>query len=313
MPILDLHCDTLTEMLRRQRNLSRNDLCVDIEKMNAGGVCCQFFAMFVQLAEFRDADRAWDYMLRLYDIFQKETAKNPERIRRITSAAELSGLRDVPAAVLTLEEGGILGGRIERIDELYRMGVRLITLTWNYENCLGYPNSDEAEIMEAGLKPFGLETLEKMNDLGILADVSHLSDGGFRDVLKYSKKPVVASHSNARALAPHKRNLTDAMIRNLAEKGGIMGINFYGLFLGNTGPGTIRNIVAHIKHIKNKGGIDCISIGSDFDGFTGGCELRDAAAYPQLTAALEKAGFTSDEIEKITWKNALRVMKEALS
>lgn len=312
MPIIDLHCDTVLELARRKKALAVNDLCVDLEKMRKSDVICQFFAMFIRMTEFPSVDGAWERMLQLYAVFREEMAKNAGAIRQITSGVELSGKNDVPAAVLTVEEGGILGGRVERVDELYKMGVRLITLTWNFENCIGYPNSEETEIMEAGLKPFGLEVVEKMNDLGMIVDVSHLSDGGFRDVAHYSRKPLVASHSNARALCPNRRNLTDDMIRTLADSGGVTGINFYGKFLGDKTPGTLAEIIAHIKHIKNVGGIDCIALGSDFDGFDGGCEIEDASRFPKLVAALGKNGFTAGEIEKITWKNALRVIRETL-
>ena len=119
-----------------------------------------------------------------------------------------------------MEEGGVLNEKQERLEELYRLGIRLITLTWNYENCLGYPNSRDGEVMNRGLKAFGLEIVERMNALGMLVDVSHLSDGGFWDCIRVSRAPIIASHSNARALCGVPRNLTDDMLRALAEKGG---------------------------------------------------------------------------------------------
>jgi membrane dipeptidase len=142
--------------------------------------------------------------------------------------------------------------------------------------------------------------------------VSHLSDGGFWDVAKYSRKPLVASHSNARAIANNRRNLTDQMIHALADSGGIIGINFFGKFLENKTSGSISGIIAQMKHIRKVGGIQCLALGSDFDGFDGGCELKDASEYRKLIFALERNGFPSEEIEKITWKNTLRVMRETL-
>ena len=114
---------------------------------------------------------------------------------------------------------------------MYEKGTRLMTLTWNYENCLGYPNSRDASVMGRGLKKFGLETIEQMNGLGMLVDVSHLSDGGFWDCIRHSSAPVVASHSNVRALCDCPRNLTDEMLKALGEKGGAAGLNFYPAFL----------------------------------------------------------------------------------
>src|SRR5699024_7042079 len=114
------------------------------------------------------------------------------------------------------------GTSLRRLHEFYDAGVRLITLTWNYENAAGYPNSRDSSVMRKGLKPFGKVLIEEMNDLGMIIDVSHLSDGGFWDVARRSKKPFIASHSNARAVTSHPRNLTDEMIRAIAEKGGVI-------------------------------------------------------------------------------------------
>ena len=130
---------------------------------------------------------------------------------------------------------------MNRLHTLYQEGVRLVTLLWNEENCIGSPNSKDRKIMQKGLKPFGFEVVEQMNSLGMLIDVSHLSDGGFWDVLSTSSKPIVASHSNARALCEHPRNLSDDMIRALAEKGGVIGLNFYPYFVNPVGHASVSD------------------------------------------------------------------------
>ena len=152
-----------------------------------------------------------------------------------------------------------------------------------------------------------------MNNLGMIIDVSHLSDGGFYDVSKNSRKPFVASHSNARAISNHPRNLTDDMIRTLALSGGVMGINFEKHFLGHNNLSRIEDMLAHIQHIKNIGGIDCISLGTDFDGISNkGLEVKNIGEIEKLSMALSKNNFSEEEIEKIFYKNALRVIKEVL-
>jgi membrane dipeptidase len=220
--------------------------------------------------------------------------------------------KGIISAFLTIEEGGVLKGKIEQLRNFYRLGVRLITLTWNFPNELGFPNKNK-EDRNKGLTSFGREVVSEMNTLGMIIDVSHLSDGGFYDVAKYSKKPFVASHSNARAISNHPRNLTDDMIRILAEKGGIMGINFEKYFLGHNELSRIQDMISHIEHIKKVGGIDCISIGTDFDGIGNqGLEIKNIGEVEKLSIALSKNNFSEEEIDKIFYKNAIRVIKEVL-
>lgn len=217
------------------------------------------------------------------------------------------------SAMLTLEEGGVVEHDLSRVEELYGEGIRLITLLSNYENCIGYPNSRDAAVMQSGLKPFGFEMVEKMNELGMLVDVSHLSDGGFWDVIGHSKTPVIASHSNARALCNHPRNLTDDMIRALAEKGGVAGVNFYPAFIQENEIAKAEDIVRHIRHMVNVGGSDVAAIGTDFDGFSGGeLEIRKTGQMELLYETLRKDGFSCSQIEKIWSGNALRVIRETL-
>ena len=215
------------------------------------------------------------------------------------------------SAILTVEEGGILHNKMEYLEELYRQGIRLITLTWNYENCIGYPNSREPERMKQGLKPFGIEVVRRMNELGMLIDVSHLSDGGFWDVVQYSTKPFVASHSNARTLCPHPRNLTDEMIRALAEKGGVAGVNFYPYFLRENGKATVVDIANHAWHLYQIGGEDVVAIGTDFDGFDEGeLNITHIGDMHRVYDAMVQRGFTPRQMDKILNGNILRVLQD---
>lgn len=319
MRLIDMHCDTLWLMSREKDiKLKKNDGYVDIEKMKAAGSLAQFFACFIHIDAIEGDDR-WNkgYQLALDMIARgkREFADCSEDIALACNCDELmqnyeSGRM---SAFLTIEEGGILSGDITRLNRLYEEGVRLITLTWNHENCIGFPNSRDVTIMQEGLKPFGIEVVERMNELGMLIDVSHLSDGGFWDVLKHSKKPIVASHSNARTLCPHPRNLSDDMIKALANKGGIAGVNFYPYFLNKNGKVTAEDIASHIEYIYRKGGEDVVTIGTDFDGFDEGkLGLTHIGEMGKVYDAVKRRGFTERQMEKFWSQNAMRVMKEVL-
>ena len=191
------------------------------------------------------------------------------------------------------------------------MGIRIITITWNYENKLGYPNANYI-FKENGLTSLGKDILQEMEILGIIPDVSHLSDGGFYDLVKLCKKPFIASHSNSRAITYHPRNLTDEMIKLLSDKGGVMGINFCSSFLGNEEISSIKEMIAHIKHIRNIGGIDVIALGSDFDGIDNEVEIQNCSEFYKLYDVLKKNGFTENDVEKIFYKNVKRVFNDVL-
>jgi membrane dipeptidase len=174
----------------------------------------------------------------------------------------------------------------------------MLTLTWNYENELAFPNGQTG-----GLKETGLAFLAEMERLGMIADVSHLGDDGFWDVCRAAKKPFLASHSCCRALRPHRRNLTDPMLKALADRGGIVGVNFYADFLGESRESRLADIVRHARHIADTAGVDAVALGSDFDGIDCPLEFGDAAGMPQVAEALVRGGFTEAEAEKICWKN----------
>ena len=219
--------------------------------------------------------------------------------------------RGMMSAILTLEEGGVINGKMEYLEELYQQGIRLITLTWNYENCIGFPNSRDEKLMQLGLKPFGIEVVNRMNELGMMIDVSHLSDGGFWDVIRHSKKPMVASHSNARTLCDHPRNLTDEMIKALAEQGGVAGVNFYPYFLHKSGKSTAEGIADHIWHMYQVGGEDVVAFGTDFDGFDEGeLDIAHMGQMNRVYESVRKRGFTERQMEKLLNGNILRVMQE---
>lgn len=325
MKWIDMHCDTLSEIAKMKKSvracpdsLYDNHLCVDIRRLRQQNCSEQFFACYINAAEYgehvsrvRRTDRKrWEKsyaaVLEMIRMAHDETYPGFSfiRTRQEMESGELSG-------ILTVEEGGILNGKLSRLDELYRKGIRLITLTWNYENCIGYPNSRSSEIMRKGLTDFGIQTVERMNELGMIIDVSHLSDGGFWDCIRYSRYPVAASHSNSRSLCCHPRNLSDGMLRALGEKGGVAGLNFYSVFLARQGRASMEELAAHAVRMMQKGGEDVVSLGTDFDGFEreflpeGITGVEDIEV---LWDALKKKNITPRQIDKIAYGNAKRLM-----
>ena len=321
MRFVDLHCDTIGEHIARSDGavtLRRNDGHIDIEKLQKGGALAQFFAIFIPThAEAEQAGlklTPYEYFNFVFDAYQREMKANADAIAPAMNYGDIMANRGkgLISSVLTIEDGVPIDGKMERIDEFYQKGVRLITLTWNYENSLGFPNSRDSEKMQLGLKPFGIDAVRRMNELGILVDVSHLSDGGFYDVAKYSQKPFVASHSCARALCSHPRCMTDDMLRLLGEKGGVCGINFCAAFLReDSNDTTIADIVWHARHIAQVAGVDALALGSDFDGIGSNLEFKDYTGMPRIADALGRH-FTAAEVDKICSGNALRVIRESM-
>lgn len=307
--IIDLHCDTLTRNLKDDENFLNSNLHIDLNKLYKGEYLLQCFAVFIYLKEGESSfKKANEYI----DKFNHLMSEYSHLISPIRSYKELidNKSKGKLSALLTLEEGEILEGNIDNIDYFYSRGVRMMTLTWNFENSLACPNDVmHNQIQNGGLKELGIKAIKRMNELGIIIDVSHLNDDGFYDVIKYSTKPIVASHSNAREVQNWVRNLTDDMILLLHKNKGVMGINYCPDFVSNNKGNQIKDLVKHIKHIKDLGCIDNIALGSDFDGIPTPNGLNDASKLPELIVELKNAGFSTNEIDKITHKNFLRVLK----
>ena len=316
MKFIDFHCDTASLMLEKNQPLRKNSLKIDLEKLQNGKAMAQFFAMYVDKKLHQST---YDYCLKMLENFKKELALNAEIISlcRNHKELELAQKNGKIGAFLTIEEGDAIEGDLDKLIFFKEQGISAITLTWNYENDLGYPNVGWLN-QHRGLKPKGIEAVELMNTLGMLIDVSHLSDGGFKDVLKHSKAPFIATHSNARVMTHHPRNLSDEMLKQLADRGGVTGINFFNNFLvkgklnGKLEISKIEDMVRHIQHIKKVGGVEVIGLGSDFDGIPNPVEIEDASQMFKLSDALLTKGFSYDEVEKIFWKNGERIIKEVL-
>lgn len=310
MKFIDLHCDTASRIFYEKLNLNHKKCKVNIENLKRGENLGQVFAFFIEKESIEDP---YDEFIKLYNSFTQEISKNTGEIEIVRNTAELKDAEKSGkiGAFLSIEEGEVIKGDIQKLRTVYDMGIRIITITWNYQNSLGYPNAGYT-YRDKGLTRKGVEVIEECETLGIIPDVSHLSDAGFYDLIRICKKPFIASHSNARAITEHPRNLDDNMIKLLAEKGGVMGINFCSDFLGNESVSSIEEMIYHIKHIKNIGGIDVLALGSDFDGIHNEVEIENASEFNKLYLALKQNDFKESEIEKVFYKNVLRVFKENL-
>lgn len=324
MNYIDLHCDTLMMTWRETEGediVENSTYAVDFKRLKEAGAYAQFFAIFMLDKTFfnkiqRPPICDLDYIDSLINQLKKALRKT-KSVRLATSYHDLRRNinEDIVSAFLTLEDGRVVNGDLEMISYLYKKGIRLITLTWNHENSIGYPNSPQSRYMKRSLKPFGNEVVKEMNRRGMIIDVSHLSDGGFYDVLKLSQYPVMASHSNARAISPHPRNLSDDMIKLLAHNGGVMGLNFCPYFLSADLTNVYSSIdlmVDHLNYVKKLVGIDVLALGSDFDGFSGVMEINSTSKIDLLFQRLDQEGWSTDEIEKFAYLNAMRVIEAVL-
>ena len=301
--IIDLHSDTIYRIWKDGGNLIRNDYSIDKAKLEKGDVLFQCFALFVPMYEnVPESKRAlspWQILSELHSVFAEKTAE--------------AGIDD--KAVLTTEEGASIEGDISRLQTLKDWGVRIFGLTWNYENELGYPNSHDKNVMGKGLKERGIEAVKECGRLGIAVDVSHLSDGGFWDVLRYAEGPVLATHSNARSIADVPRNLSDDSLRALADKCGVAGLNLCPAFLDvsfstddSNAMSRVSDAARHVMHIWKTAGEDILALGSDFDGIEGNLEISSPDRFYLLSDELERQGMPMSIIEKLFYRNAQRVL-----
>ena len=251
---IDMHCDTLSELLSAE-TLEENSLCVDRKRMEQTKMLAEFFACFVCVPDGK-WEEAYQKVIEMIARMERETKEN-KKLKLIKTAKELeyAEREELNLALLTVEEGGVLNGNRNRLEELY----------------------------------------------------------GFWDCIRLSKKPIIASHSNARALCAHPRNLSDEMLCALGECGGVVGLNFYPQFLQSDRSAEVLDIAKHGMHILQKAGEDSVALGTDFDGFEAGQNwLRGIEEIECVWDALKKAGMTERQLDKLSYQNVKRVLEEVL-
>lgn len=332
-PVCDLHCDTILALRDRTQNnepssLMDNDLCIDVNKLQEGHVALQTFALFSD----RNCGKAPEHeALSLLNEFQKHIAANKDTLLQVRTKADLAQVKagKKTGALLSLEEGDVMFQDLSLLEFWQCMGVRLIALTWNYPNAIGYPNisfEDLEEVdyrspaplfhleTERGLSEYGKAYVRKCEELGILVDVSHLGDKAFWDLMEIAKKPVIASHSNCRSLCTVSRNLSDEQIRAIAKTGGVIGLNFCADFLKENDDDIshIEDMVRHLNHLKAVGGIEICAIGTDFDGIHSKVEIQDASQMQKLANALKEDGWSENDIALAMGGNVFRLLEQVL-
>lgn len=322
MNFVDLHCDSIWTVYGGKQRLRDASGQLNFNRMKEANYCLQTFAMFVGL---NGTDRPCKMGLEMIETYYDELKRNQDIILPVFAWKDIEENRKngMMSALLSLEEGEICEGNIDNLRMFYDKGVRMMTFTWNFVNSLGHPNHVRTSDfglpeLQKGLTTKGVEFLQEMERLGIIVDVSHLGDKGFYDVYEHAKKPFIASHSNARSVCPHMRNLTDDMLRKIGERGGVAGLNFCAEFvdpkgeLGGNPFASIEHLVTHVKHMTNVAGMESVSLGTDYDGIDRTVEIENCSQMPRLAYALQKAGFTQRQVDGILGENALRVFKEVL-
>lgn len=309
-------------MMLRGRDLSIDNegAHVDFPKLRAGGVDGAFFAIYIP-ADL-EGEEALNHAESLLSYVEVTLAAHPDKAALATTAEQAYTNRDngLFSVFLGLENGSPIGSSLELLDKFYYRGVRYMTLCHSRDNLICDSCASRVKRWH-GLSPFGREVVAEMHRLGMLVDVSHVSDETFYDVLKYSSKPVVATHSCCRALADHPRNMTDDMIRALAEKGGVIQINFYPVFLDGsfheeemyTAPRpSYKRIVDHIDHVVSLVGIEHVGIGSDFDGIDVAPEgLENISMMPKVFEEMRRRGYSENDIAKVASENFLNVLSSS--
>ena len=313
MFVLDSHCDTPSEMVRG-RDLSIDNATghVDFPKIGRSGVDGAFFALYIP-ADL-DENEAIRCAMRQYEAVTDALIGGQARVATSMNQAYRNKEEGLFSIFLGLENGSPIGKSIDRVKMLYDKGIRYITLCHSRDNEI----CDSCATLVkrwGGLSPFGQKVVAEMNRLGMLIDVSHVSDETFYDVLKYSSKPVVATHSCCRTLCNHPRNMTDDMIRALAAAGGVIQINFYPYFLdssykeGGDRP-SYTMIADHIDHVVGLVGVDHVGIGSDFDGIEVTPDgMENISMVPKLLDELRRRGYSEADLEKIASGNFFRILE----
>lgn len=313
LPLFDGHCDTLPAMFRENQPLERNHLHIDLQRGGRYMPWAQFFAIFGQIDPaggigfegftiYPDGAHCFEAQ---YGLFRDTIAANPDQMRfcRTGSDAATAAREGKTAAFLSIEGAEILDCNLDRLNEAYELGVRMVGLTWNVANAL---SGTCVEDTERGLTALGRRFVRRCEELGVIVDVSHISEAGFWDVAEESTKPFVASHSNAHTIYPHSRNLTDAQFRAIIEADGVAGINLYTVLLGGK---TVDTAIAHMEHFLSLGGERHLALGADLDGCDELPEGIDGIeGMEKLAERLLQKNYAESLVCDIFYHNLMRVV-----
>ena len=311
--IVDGHCDSLIHFVDNKGTLedSSEGGQWDLQRARQAGLSLQFLAAFIQ-TKYKP-DRSLQRGLQLLEGAHRFIASHSDQVFHVQSKLDLEQIPHPTrlGLLLAVEGGEILGEDLFMLDVIFKLGVRALGLTWNQRNALA------AGVGEANthlkLTKLGEAVVQRMNHLGMLVDVSHLNEAGFWHVLEVSKDPIAATHSCAKSLCAHARNLTDQQLRALGKHKGVVGVNFYPRFLKETGETTRADVVRHICHIAEVAGVETVGLGSDFDGVEETPDgLEHVGDYHKLLDDLTKVGFSTGEVEQIMGRNFIHLLSGVL-
>lgn len=308
--VFDAHCDTISRCWRESEGLDRNTGMISLERTAGFGRYGQFFALWTAdgytgyPAGGDSVERAYFALLRC---FRDQMARNADKIVQCRTAqdVECAHRQGKAAAFLTVEGAELLGCDPNRLDEAAAAGVVAINLTWNHANALSGSSQEQPE---QGLSPLGRQFMEKMEDLHILVDVSHLSEAGFWDVAELARRPFIASHSNVKSVQDHTRNLTDGQINAIIKNQGVIGLNFYEDFVG--GSRDLDALRAHLDHILKLGGAANIALGGDWDGCDTIAALPSIDRLEDFYEYLLCHGYHETVVRDLFYNNLMRVVSQ---
>jgi len=316
--VCDAHCDTVDKLIKGVDLGTKSPKGqVDIPRLIEGGVELQVFACCIDKSgkspEFY-SQLAKKKLNTLHQQFNKHS-KSIELALRLGDVHRINQKGKI-TTILDIEGGQAIENDISKLYTFYNQGVRIMTLTWKSTE---WADASQEKMKHKGLTDFGKSVVKEMNKLGMIIDVSHSADKTVVDVLKTSNDPIIASHSCAKAICDHPRNLSDKLIKDIANSGGVICVNFYALHLDqkfkneydkkkNPEPPSFTKVIDHIEHVIKVGGIDAVGLGSDFDGrIVPPKGLEDVSKMPKITEALIARGYLEEEIVKIMGGNFLRV------
>ncbi|MCL2856851.1 MAG: membrane dipeptidase [Oscillospiraceae bacterium] len=305
LKLIDLHCDTLDKCADKGLSLDSPDLHFCIARRPAGLHICQASAIFID-SKYK-GEEAQSRFLKAYDVLLREEKAQAENLILLRDLRDISSqLDDKPIALfLTVEGGSLLDGEIAWVDKLHRMGTKMLTLTWNGENelCGGVGS-------EKGFTAFGRQVVARMEELGMAVDASHMNDDSFWQLCEFASRPFCASHSNSRTVCHSPRNLTDEQFKEIARRGGVVGLNYYRNFIVEGGQtNTVDDLLRHLYHFLELGGEDTVALGSDFDGADLPGYIDGIEKLPALIDAIERSGVSEEITHKLLFGNAARFLE----
>lgn len=277
-----------------------------LEGMRKGNNKLAFFAAFPARRE--DRDRAMVNALMMIHAYHRMVADYG--LVHLAPGMDATAIGEGQiGTLLTIEGADALGGHLEMVEVFHRLGVRLMTLTWNHRNELADGVGETHGF--GGLTAFGREAVKEMNRLKMMVDVSHLNEPGFWDAMQLSELPIMASHSNAKKVCGHRRNLNDEQILALRDAGGFIGINYLDAFLTDGDHASIEDVVRHVDHFASLGALGILGLGSDFDGIDKGPDgVEGPQDVPKILDALLKAGYSEQQVKGIAFDNLAEYVKK---